>query len=126
MNKGFIGQKALNEDSEKSISGETVEEILSELWLLSSSFIKREVLINGDDFIWADNEKASQDEMDKFLTLQDKVSKKTILVTELDFDSLRKLRGKHVNVFVYSYGKKSMQQSPPRQVFEPTFDAREA
>lgn len=31
---------------------------------------------------------------------------KTIGMAQVNLDCLRKLRGKHVNVFVYSYGKK--------------------
>lgn len=106
LNREFVGQKALNDDNEKLISGESVEEIFDALWLSSLRFIKREVLVDGDNFIWADNEKPMQAEIDKFVLLQDQGSKKTITMTQVNLECLRKLRGKHVNVFVYSYGKK--------------------
>lgn len=109
LNKEFVGQKALNEDNEKIISGESVEEILYDLWMSALHFIKREVMIDaeGENFMWADNEKPARAEIDKFVVLQDQGSKKTITMAQVNLDCLRKLRAKHVNVFVYSYGKKN-------------------
>lgn len=106
LNREFVGQKALNEDNEKIISGESVEEIFDALWISALHFIKREVMVDGENFVWAENEKPTQAEIDKFITLQDQGSKKTITTTQVNLDCLRKLRGKRVNVFVYSYGKK--------------------
>lgn len=106
LNREFVGQKALNEDNEKTIGGESLEEIIDALWLLSLQFIKREVMMDGENFIWAENEKPIQAEIDKFVMLQDQGSKKTTTMTQVTVDWLRKIRGKHVNVFVYTYGKR--------------------
>lgn len=106
LNREFVGQKALNEDNEKIIRGETVEEVFDALWISALHFIKREVMVDDENFIWAENEKPTRAEIDKFIMLQDQGSKKTIITTQVNVDCLRKLRGKHVNVFVYSYGKK--------------------
>lgn len=106
LNREFVGQKALNDDNEKLIAGESVDQILDVLWSCSLQFIKREALVDGDDFTWAELETPTRPEIDKFLVLQDQGSKKNIPITQVNVDCLRKLRGKHVNVFVYSYGRK--------------------
>lgn len=106
LNKEFVGQKALNEDNEKVISGESLEEVFDALWLSSLHFIKREVSVDGENFVWSEVEKPTRADIEKFVTLQDQGNKKTITMTQVNLDCLRKLRGKHVNVFVYSYGKK--------------------
>ncbi|XP_037052551.1 uncharacterized protein LOC119086080 [Bradysia coprophila] len=67
-------------------------------------FIKREALLDGDCFTWADSEQPTRPEIDKFVVLQE--GKKVTPVSQVSVDFLRKLRGKHVNVYVYSYGKK--------------------
>lgn len=105
LNREFVGQKALNEDNQKKIAGETLEEFINELWMSAASFIKREVLVNGDNFVWAEAEKPTPAEIDKFIALQDQGTKKVIPMAQVNADCLRKLREKHVNVFVYSYGK---------------------
>ncbi len=106
LNREFLGQKALNEDNEKVVNGESVDEIFDALWESALNFIKREVIVDGENFVWAENEKPTRAEIDKFILLQDQGSKKTITTTQINTDCLRKLRGKHVNVFVYSYGKR--------------------
>ncbi|KAG4065357.1 hypothetical protein HA402_005592 [Bradysia odoriphaga] len=82
-----------------------VLEILDQLWSVALQFIKREVIVDGDNIIWAENENPGRTEMDKFIVLQDQTSKKTTPVAQVNLESMRKVRGKHVNVFVYTYGK---------------------
>lgn len=110
LNREFVGQKALNEDNEKVISGETVEEFVDGLWHSALPFIKREVTLDGDNFAWAPSEKPTRTEIEQFVTLQDQ-GRKAIPMTQVDVDCLRKLRGKHINVHVYSYGKKICNKS---------------
>lgn len=105
LNREFVGQKALNEDNEKVIEGESIEDIFDKLWSTSLPFIKREALVDDDSFIWAENENPSRSEIDKFVVLQDQGNKKTTPISQVNLECLRKVRGKHVNVFVYSYGK---------------------
>lgn len=103
VNREFIRQKALNEDNEQEIGGESVEQVLDLLWSLSLQYIKRKVVVDGDNFMWAENENPSRVEIDKFLVLQDQGNKKTFATTQVSVD---KMRGKQVNEFVYTYGKK--------------------
>lgn len=105
LNREFVGQKSLNEDNETTIAGETIEDVFDLLWSSSLQFIKREALVDGDSFKWAENEKPTGFEIDKFVVLQDQTSKKTIPMAQVNLECLRKVRGKHVNVFVYTYGK---------------------
>lgn len=105
LNREFIGQKALNEDNERIVAGETMEEIFEQLWSAAIQYIKREVIVDGDNFTWAEKEKPERSEIEKFIVLQDQTSKKTIPVVQVNLECLRKIRGKHVNIFVYTYGK---------------------
>lgn len=105
LNREFVGQKALNEDNESTIAGETIEEVFELLWSTSLQFIKREALVDGDSFKWAENENPTGSEIDKFVVLQDQTSKKTIPMSQVNLECLRKVRGKQVTVFVYTYGK---------------------
>lgn len=61
--------------------------------------------MDGDSFKWAENEKPSNADIDKFIVLQDQTSKKTIPMAQVNLECMCKVRGKHVNVFVYTYGK---------------------
>lgn len=103
--KEFVGQKAVNQESQEQISGNTREEFLDNIWLKVSSIIKREIVVNGDTIAWAENESPTQDEMGKFIVFQDKSAKKTYLVSQIDSEALRKMRDKHVNVMIHIYGR---------------------
>lgn len=86
LNREFIGQKALNDDNEKVIAGESMEEVFDCLWSWSLQFVKREVLVDGDDFTWAELEKPTRPEIEIFLVLQDQGSKKNIPLMQVTSD----------------------------------------
>ncbi len=121
--KEFVGQKAVNQETQEEISGNTPEEVLDNIWLKVSPIIKREIVINDDNITWAENETPIQDEMGKFIVFQDKSAKKTYLVSQIDSDALRKMRNKHVNVMVHTYGRsvssKSVHQKVTAMLLQP-------
>lgn len=121
--KEFVGQKAINQENEEQISGDSCEEVLEGVWQKVKLMIKREILIDGDQITWAENESPQQDEMGKFVVFQDKVAKKTFLISQINSDALRKIRNKHVNVMVHIYGRsvssKSVHQKVSASILQP-------
>lgn len=114
--KEFVGQKAVNQEYQEEISGNTSQEFLENIWLKVNSIIKREIVVNDESISWAENEIPTQDEMAKFVVFQDKSAKKTYLVSQIDSDSLRKMRNKHVNVMVHIYGRSVSSKSVHQKV----------
>lgn len=102
--KEFVGQKAINQDIEEGVAGDSVAEVLDNIWLKAKQIIKREILIDGDKFSWAENETPDRCDIGNFVIFQDKAAKKTFLVSQINSDVLRKIRHKHVNVMVHIYG----------------------
>lgn len=111
LNREFVGQKALNEDNEKIISGESVEEIFDALWISALHFIKREVMVDGENFVWAENEKPTQAEIDKFITLQDQGSKKNHNNDASELGLLAKIAGKARQCFRVFLWQENLQQN---------------
>lgn len=103
--KEFVGQKAINQETEEEVSGSSATEVLDNIWSKVKPMIKREIIVDGDKFNWADNENPDRGEIGNFLIFQDKAAKRTYQVSQIGSDVLRKLRNKHVNVMVHIYGK---------------------
>ncbi len=102
--KEFVGQKAINQDIEEEVAGDSVPEFMDNVWLKAKTLIKREVLVDGDNFSWNENETPERSEIGNFIIFQDKAAKKTFLTSQINSDVLRKMRNKHVNVMVHVYG----------------------
>lgn len=103
--KEFVGQKAIGQDIEEEVAGESCTDVLNAIWSKVQSWIRREILVNGDQFTFADNETPARAEIGNFVILYDKSSKKNYSVSQLNTDVLRKMRDKHISVMVHIYGK---------------------
>lgn len=104
--KEFVGQKAISQDIEEQVYGDSCAEVLALIWAKAKTMIKREILVDdGDKFNWAENENPEQDEIGNFVIFQDKSAKKNYSVSQMNSDVMTKMRDKHVNVMVHVYGK---------------------
>lgn len=121
--KEFVGQKAINQDVEEEVAGESTAEVLDNIWLKAKTLIKREILVDGDNFSWAEKENPDRSEIGNFLIFQDKSAKRNYLVSQINSDVLRKMRSKHVSVMVHIYGtaisSKSIHQKMTAAILEP-------
>lgn len=103
--KEFVGQKAVHQDIEEVVGGNTCEEVLDAIWAKVNTWIKTEVIVEGDNFRFAEKEKPDRDDIPKFVILHDKAAKKNYSVSQLTSDILRKFRDKHIHVMIHIYGK---------------------
>lgn len=122
--KEFVGQKAISQDIEEEVGGESCEEVLDLIWTKVKPLIKREVIVDGDQFHFAENEEPNRKEIGKFVIFQDKSAKTNYTVSQIKSDVLRKMRDKHVNVMVHVYGtaiaSKPIHQKMSAAILQPT------
>lgn len=122
--KEFVGQKAIGQDVEEEVAAESCADVLDIIWSKVESWVKREILVNGDNFAFADNEAPVRAEIGNFVILHDKAAKKNYSVSQLSTDVLRKMRDKHINVMVHIYGKgiasKAIHQKMSAALLQPT------
>lgn len=109
--KEFVGQKSLNRDDDEVVSGKSVIEILDSIWNKSLPFVKREVIVSGQEFEWSENVVPARDEFGKFITFQDRTNRKCYLVDQINSTLLSRLRNKHVNIMVHVYGRQLCNKS---------------
>lgn len=100
--KEFIGRKAVSQEIEEEVAGDSTAEVLDNIWEKQ----KREILVDGDNFTWAEAESPDRSEIGNFIILQDNAAKKNYVISQLNTDVLRKMRQKHVNVMVKQYRPK--------------------
>lgn len=121
--KEFVGQKSISEDVEEEIGGDSCQAVLDVLWTKINQWIKREVIVDGDNFRFAEKETPDRDEISKFVIFHDKSAKKNYSVSQLTSDVLRKLRDKHVHVMVHVFGKavssKAIHQKMTASILQP-------
>lgn len=102
--KEFVGQKSLSQSEEEIVSGESSCEILDGIWNKALGPIKREVIVNGQEFEWSENVVPTRGEIGKFVILRDASNRKCFSPDQLNSSLLSRLRGKDVIVLVHSYG----------------------
>lgn len=103
--KEFMGQKSLSTEEAIVVTGESVAEILSTIWTRSVPMIKREVVMDNEEFAWSENPTPTLDDIGNFIILQDRVARKAYTIDQLTSTLLTRLRHKHINVMVHVYGK---------------------
>lgn len=103
--KEFVGQKSINQEIEEEVTGDSVIEVLDNIWSKVKPLIKREILVDGDKFSWAENESPDRSEIGSFIIFHDKAAKRNYQVSQINSDTLRKMRDRHVNVMIHIYGK---------------------
>lgn len=103
--KEFVGQKSLNNDDDVLIFGDSVIEVLDSIWNKALPFIKREVIVSGESFVWSDNAIPAREEFGKFIHFQDTIARKTFSVDQINSTILSRFRDKRVNAMVHVYGR---------------------
>lgn len=121
--KEFVGQKATSQHIEEVVGGDSCNEVLDTIWTKISQWIRREVMVDGDNFCFAEKETPDREEIAKFVVFHDKSAKKNYSVSQLNSDVMRKFRDKHVHVMVHIYGKavssKAIHQKMTAAILQP-------
>ncbi|XP_053687249.1 uncharacterized protein LOC128736785 [Sabethes cyaneus] len=115
LKRNFKGHKKGPAVGKIKVNCNTAEEVLELLWNTCKSHIKREVIFDaavggGDDSYsarWAETVSPTIAEIDKFLTFQDKQSKRIYKLSQLKEkpERMQKYMDKEVNLFVYVYSE---------------------
>lgn len=113
--RNFKGHKKGPSVGKVSINCNTVEETMELLWNSCESHIRREVIFDTASGIgteqyaahWAEATTPTIEEIDKFLTFQDKFSKRTYKPAQFieKPEKLQKFLDKEINVFVYAFSE---------------------
>jgi hypothetical protein len=92
------------------ISGDSPTEIFDKIWIHAEKYVKREIIIKRDDndkisASWAEKEKPTREDIDKFIILQTSTSKRNIYPSQFPVDSLRASRNKTISVYIHIYSR---------------------
>lgn len=68
--KEFVGQKAIYQEIEEVVGGDSCGEVLDVIWAKIQPWLKREVLVDGDNFNFAGNETPEREEIANFIIFQ--------------------------------------------------------
>ncbi len=98
-----MGQRIGDNLKETYIAANTIEEIHQQLWDEAKKHVSREIIIYSDKSCSIENRKPTIKDLDKFVTLQDKVAKKIYLPSSIKPEIARTFANRNVNVLVYYY-----------------------
>lgn len=93
------------------IIAKNTTEFIEKLWPICKEHISREIIINGDVATWSPTEVPTSEEIDKFIIIYDKKSRKNYVPSEVDHNVLRTLQNKEVHVAIYTYSVSVSSQS---------------
>lgn len=106
-----------------NVSGNSTQDILQSLWQLVKKHVRREVIFQNEVPSWSDKHEPEFEDIERFVTLQDKQRKKGFSITDLKHRLLTKWRGKNINVYFYVYstnvGTNPQYQSVLRKLVAP-------
>lgn len=102
----FVGETSGSLVTSKILSGDSIDEILQEMWAVVKSIVHKEVIFvddNGNQLpTWNDNEPLF-DDMGKFVYLQNQENRRRINIDQISSKQLISWRGKDIRVHVHIY-----------------------
>lgn len=98
------------------IIAKNTKEFIEKLWAISKEHISREIIITEESVTWSPTENPTSEEIDKFVIVSDKKSRKNYLPSEVDHNVLRSLQNKEVHVAIYTYSVSVSSQSVHNKV----------
>ncbi|XP_001847874.2 uncharacterized protein LOC6038029 [Culex quinquefasciatus] len=101
----YRSQLRPKENFSAQISGDSVQEVVANMWESGKSLIKREVRFENGVPKWASGEIPGEESAEKFLIVYDVTAHKSYATTNLTSKKLQKWRDQIVKVFVYAYSK---------------------
>ncbi|KAL1379595.1 hypothetical protein pipiens_014781 [Culex pipiens pipiens] len=101
----YRSQLRPKENFSAQISGDSVQEVVANMWESGKSLIKREVRFENGVPKWASGEIPGEESAEKFLIVYDVTAHKSYATTNLTSKMLQKWRDQIVKVFVYAYSK---------------------
>uniref|UniRef100_A0A8D8CVA7 (northern house mosquito) hypothetical protein n=1 Tax=Culex pipiens TaxID=7175 RepID=A0A8D8CVA7_CULPI len=101
----YRSQLRPKENFSAQISGDSVQEVVANMWESGKSLTKREVRFENGVPKWASGEIPGEESAEKFLIVYDVTAHKSYATTNLTSKKLQKWRDQIVKVFVYAYSK---------------------
>lgn len=101
--RNFVGQKTGNVVSEGVINANTLDEILEQIWVNAQQHNLMEVLVFNEKFCGVEKKDLSVKDIDKFIIIQDKVSKKVHVPSKLKPETIKGFGSKCINVLIHIY-----------------------
>uniref|UniRef100_A0A8D8NGN9 (northern house mosquito) hypothetical protein n=2 Tax=Culex pipiens TaxID=7175 RepID=A0A8D8NGN9_CULPI len=101
----YRSQLRPKENFSAQISGDSVQEVVANMWESGKSLIKREVMFENGIPKWAPDEIPGKESAEKFLIVYDVTAHKSYATTNLTPKKLQKWCNQIVKVFVYAYSK---------------------
>lgn len=113
--RNFKGHKKGPSVGKININCNSAEEVMELVWNSCERYMRREVIfdaaagVGADQYSarWAETTAPTIEEIDKFLTFQDKISKRTYKPSQFieKPEKMQKFLGKEINVFVYVFSE---------------------
>lgn len=85
------------------VNGNSTQDIIQSLWQVVKKHVRREVVFHNEDPSWSEKPEPEFEDIERFVTLQDKSLRKGYSIADLRHRLLTKWRGKNINVYVYVY-----------------------
>lgn len=79
------------------------EEFCNKVWEIAKDNIIREVIVDGDHVAWSNNKEPKIEDLDKFVILSDRTSKRNIRPRNVTHEVLRNLKNHQLRLFIYTY-----------------------
>lgn len=101
----FVGQTSGPKVAECEISGNSVKDILDEVWNEARNHVNREILISpSNESSWSETVSPSREDIGKFVSFQEPNGRKLTQSNQVTTQWLQKQRDKPVNILIHVYG----------------------
>lgn len=101
----------------------TIEEFRSALWQEVKPHVKREIIMEANEFKWHDNEEPIEADINKFVLFHDKVSKRSTELDSVNTTTLQMWRNRCVYLYIHEYSmfvsSKGIFQTVQKQLIQP-------
>lgn len=99
----YRGQMRPRELGTRNVVGNSVKDVMECIWNFAAKHVMRQINFDDDGPKWAEKQQPDQDDIEKFVTLQDQMKRKAYTTSAVTSRLLTSWRGKEIKVFVYAY-----------------------
>lgn len=111
----YRGQMRPREVGTKNVFGDSVEDVIKCIWKLSVAHVSRQINFDDDGPKWAEKQVPDQEDIEKFVTMQDQMKRKAYTISGVTPRLLASWRGKQIKMFIHAYSV-NVETNPQHQM----------
>ncbi|XP_058457049.1 uncharacterized protein LOC131434398 [Malaya genurostris] len=99
----YRGQMRPRDVGNKNVVGDSIDDVMKCIWGFADKHVSRQIEFDNNGPKWAAKIKPDREDIEKFITLQDQIKRKSYSTCSITSRLLTSWRGEQIKIFIHSY-----------------------